>query len=1716
MRDGTGSGRRSIARGATGVCALALTLLALAPTAQADPPSHGRAPILDVSGLNHACGLAVDSKGDLYASSAGAGEVKVYNPSHAELTSISNSNEPCGLAVDSKGTLYVSEKATGKVVKYKPNKYPFEGTPTYEGPTTVDPSGKARGISVDRTDDRLYVAEGNRVAVYDSKGKLGVDEVQTVNVSGCTSGTFKLKFKGKETIPLACAATAVEVKAALTALTTIGAGNVEVEKPVNAHRVTFVGALASTDVPMLEGDASLLVPAKITIAEATRGFNGFVGEGSLTNATGVAAYTYIYTEGPVNLKRHYYLGVADDAATDQVRIFTAREGSALKLRRTITGVDEDENPETEDQGFGFGPSGAPLAADPGNESRETRKCTQVQVEAKDQACTQGHLFLYDAANGAVDEFDASGEFVDQVTNGSFEDAKPTALAVERSGAAGDGTLYVSAGDSSGAKALAFRPLGMPGRDPLPALSRVLAQAHAVATDCNGYVYVAAEALVRVYGPEGKALTSFEDAENPSDLAADCEGNVYVVDTEPAEDVLTYYSPSEYPPTPTTSYTRAESSLIPGELGEGPKAVAVNPANQHALVLGAKGISAAVFEFGPVAEGSPPMGECAAGLIGSSGNAKDIDVYGPTGEVYVTANPTVLATLGCEGEGELLIPQIKGGGCPSGEFSANPAIAVDQSNGHVVEFEPGQAGNGTREYDSSGACVAEFGTFSGSTSGYRVAVDSSCALHEPPLTEQTTPKCTAEYPSDGNVYVASDGLNNTEQPYDVNAFGPLEYPPPEGTPAEAVTGNADGFGPGTATLHGTVTPNDTLLECRFEYLTEAEYEDNGENFTGAKEAPCAEGFDEIGNGSKPVSVHADIENLAIDTAYRYRLFAANEFPDPLEKGTGKAKAFILEAPVIVAKDALPVAYDETTLRGEIGLSGSVTEYHFEYLTQTTYEENGETFDGTHQSTPVVALPTGEGTVAVQTSVTGLEEGTEYRFRLLAENAVGPAPPAEGPPFKTLERPAPQQCTNTEYRTGLSAFLPDCRAYELVTPAQMLSTSAGLLSLGTFTSVSGSRFFNSWFVAPRGAGAGESVSFKAMVPRVDNHRFRAQRAAGTHPEAGWASEPYGVTFAQGGGDDGEPGGVSPDQRYSLLEVLAHETPTELAFPVGTYIRVPAGQANQECTPEPEAFALADPEGKFELVGCGDLDTVRKAEGRFVSTGGTHVIFTSDEELEASSPPAGVEAIYDREAGKVGAEVVSTKPGGSPFGAGEEPRYLASTEDGEAVVFSVDGDLYVHRGGETTQVADAPNTYAGISEDGRRVFFMDESFNPAGIEDVPPPSGLFACDAEGGNCAGPLQDQEPIEIASQSDFVNVSADGSNVFFTSEDTEPSEDMELGKNENGEEAETGEPNLFVWDGAATRFVAILDPQDLESFRKGAGDENVENQEDLFQWTNVIPGQLATDSGLYEAGRAYSPTRSTPDGEVLVFQSHARLTGYDNEGKGEIYRYAPAAASGSRLVCVSCDPSGAPHDSIADALFDTVVLGAINSSTMIPNVTDDGKRVFFESREPLLPEDANEANDVYEWKALGTTGPGGDICERPGGCLALISSGQGEAQSYFFGMSADGEDAFFVTQEKLVGADVLASTSIYDARVLGGIPDPPLAEGCQGDACQGQGSPPPALPAPASTGAGTTESPQGRPACAKGKHRVKGRCVRKKHSKPKRHRKHPKKQRASHNKEARR
>ncbi len=250
--------------------------------------------------------------------------------------------------------------------------------------------------------------------------------------------------------------------------------------------------------------------------------------------------------------------------------------------------------------------------------------------------------------------------------------------------------------------------------------------------------------------------------------------------------------------------------------------------------------------------------------------------------------------------------------------------------------------------------------------------------------------------------------------------------------------------------------------------------------------------------------------------------------------------------------------------------------------------------------------------------------------------------------------------------------------------------------------------------------------------------------------------------------------------------------------------------------------------------------------------------------------------------------------------------------------------------------------------------------------------------------------------------------------------------------------------------------------------------------------------------------------------SSAPLTGYDNtdrqsgQADAEVFLYRVGAG----LSCVSCKRSGA-RPAGAQLLDGSTHTPGTWAAAAIPTwetqlyqpraLAENGRRLFFESFDPLVPTDTNGAQDVYEWEAPGEGG-----CEeasaafdpKAGGCIALVSSGQSPAPSSFVDASADGADVFLTTAQSLVPWDP-GQIDVYDARIGGGLPGPAAsAEGCQGEACQGSAAAPAArTPASATyTGPGNVKAKARR--CPKGKRRVRRhgrtRCLSRRH----RHRSH--------------
>jgi hypothetical protein len=229
---------------------------------------------------------------------------------------------------------------------------------------------------------------------------------------------------------------------------------------------------------------------------------------------------------------------------------------------------------------------------------------------------------------------------------------------------------------------------------------------------------------------------------------------------------------------------------------------------------------------------------------------------------------------------------------------------------------------------------------------------------------------------------------------------------------------------------------------------------------------------------------------------------------------------------------------------------------------------------------------------------------------------------------------------------------------------------------------------------------------------------------------------------------------------------------------------------------------------------------------------------------------------------------------------------------------------------------------------------------------------------------------------------------------------------------------------------------------------------DIGQVPLVLENEQKTDEVNY--GVTWRQSRVSPDGRYLLFTSDQPPSpgGYDHGhcnnpfGCREVYVYR---ADANMVVCASCNPTGAPATVNAEVVAANFHGGAGVTSYQNRAITNDG-RVFFSTAEALVPDDTNGRSDAY-------------VYDVDAGALSLISTGKDGSDSFFVDTNTTGRDVFFVTRERLVGWDRDNAYDLYDARIGGGLPEPPpTPPACSGGTCQGALSTQPAAPAGASAG----------------------------------------------------
>lgn len=247
----------------------------------------------------------------------------------------------------------------------------------------------------------------------------------------------------------------------------------------------------------------------------------------------------------------------------------------------------------------------------------------------------------------------------------------------------------------------------------------------------------------------------------------------------------------------------------------------------------------------------------------------------------------------------------------------------------------------------------------------------------------------------------------------------------------------------------------------------------------------------------------------------------------------------------------------------------------------------------------------------------------------------------------------------------------------------------------------------------------------------------------------------------------------------------------------------------------------------------------------------------------------------------------------------------------------------------------------------------------------------------------------------------------------------------------------------------------------------------------ISPGVEGTSVNLREDATV------TPDGRDLVFLSTASgITADQNGSVEQAYRYSQQDGS---VECLSCAPPGKASDAIADPPnrpFMYFVLPP-NGSEARP-LTDDGDTYVFNTEAALLPQDANNGPDVYEWH---------------NGTLSLVTDGEGEyggnvsVPLSLEGITRDGTDVLFRLSARLTGFERDDVGQLFVARTGGGFPPPVPPAACNEDACQGPLEGAPGFSQPGSTslvgaGAARESKPRRKARCrrapARGKHRQAG------------------------------
>jgi DNA-binding beta-propeller fold protein YncE len=927
-------------------------------------------------------------------------------------------------------------------------------------------------------------------------------------------------------------------------------------------------------------------------------------------------------------------------------------------------------------------------------------------------------------------------------------------------------------------------------------------------------------------------------------------------------------------------------------------------------------------------------------------------------------------------------------------------------------------------------------------------------------------------------------------------------PPE-TPAAAEPGDVTSS---SATLNGVLNPHAVGEPGSYQFV----YRQNATECQGEGEQASPV---EPSTAASPQPVSASVTGLSAGGPYTFCLRAENTAGESV---VGPPQTFML-APAVEGASSSDETKESAELEAQINPDGAATTCVFEYGTSTGYGA----------SVPCEPASLGSGTVRVSVSgqLAELKANKEYHWRVTASSAAGTTVSSDHTfVYDTLGVGSPAgSCPDEQARAERSSTrLPDCRAYELVTPPDKNGAVIGNPAFGTGypqiaedgdrviaksiqcfhealscvadrheegTPFEFERSGSGWVTHPLAPPASEFETYTSWSYNADTGMvlFSAPSATPTVPPTGphgyqelfYAREPDGEFVEIGpleeAGDPSQPLGyigLAPDAQVFATADLSHVLYVA-THPYWNY-GPETGRLYEYVGTDKSHPLLVGVRGGYEshdpVSGCGSqlggFDAGETLAAPLSESGRT-VYFTVEGHDSGSSCPGSVTApaasqLWARVDGEVAAR-------GSESAHSVLISGPASSGCSSECVANATSDKDSKEGGAARDA-----NFEGISDDGSTaVFASEQQFTDN------------ASQGEGDNlyesvCSEPCgsPEEEPgaterrlLDVTDPEGGVKVaggprelgveaiSADGSHVYFVAEGVLTGAQ----ENQNHEEAENGADNLYAFER----------------------DEADPNGHLVF-----IATLASSDGTLNWATGQVRVANVTPDGQFLVFMSHKALTADDTraEGPDQVYEYdAPTGV----LTRISVGEDGY-NDNGNGGSGGASIVGPYQSAysksvpvRLDPTMSNDGAFVFFRSPVALTPGALNdvpvengEAQNFYEYHegqvylisdGRDTAGDG-DVAE----------SGHvgAESTSNLLGTDASGSNVFFSTFDQLVPEDVDTELDYYDARICSeGDPcEAPVLEPtlCGEGSCQGAAGTAPGMATPASatfSGAGNLSVP---------------------------------------------